>query len=191
MITLRVISMCKYLLVLMLLNPLTISYAQIPSYQLAQNGNVGFFIKKFAVKILEAEFQQVTSRVDFDPTHLAQSHIAFTMKVDSLRLSNHALQDMVLGPDVFNAQQYKNIIFESTDVQGKGENNYNVFGNLTIKGKTKPVMFATQIIPTAKVNHFILKAHTEIQSHNFAMKSKFGSLTEHINIFVDGELISN
>ncbi|SDC05471.1 YceI family protein [Acinetobacter boissieri] len=182
--------MYKYLLSLIVLCPLTTSYAQISSYQLAKNGHVGFYIKKFAIKILEAEFQQIDSRVDFDATHLAQSHIAFTMKVDSLKLSNDSLHDMVLGPDVFNAQQYKDIVFESTDIQNKGAYNYNVLGNLTIKGKTKPVVFETQIIPTAKENQFTFKAHTEIQSHNFAMKSKFGSLTEHVNIFVDGELIS-
>lgn len=181
--------MYKYFLCLLMLFSTVELHAQVPSYQFTKNGHVGFYIKKFAIKVLQAEFQQVDSRVDFDATHLAQSHISFVMKVESLKLSNDALHDMVLGPDVFNVQQYKDIIFESTDIQQVSEYHYNVLGNLTIKGKTKPVIFETDIIPTAKSNHFTFKANTQIESHNFAMKSKFGSLTDHVNIFVDGELI--
>ncbi|MBF7682698.1 YceI family protein [Acinetobacter sp. B5B] len=182
--------MYKSLLCLMTLCAITTNYAQAQSYQLAKNGSVGFYIKKFAIKVLQAEFEQVDSHIDFDATRLSQSHMSFVMKVDSLKLSNDALHDMVLGPDVFNVQQYKDIIFESTEIQNIGEHDYHVLGHLTIKGKTKPVVFDTQIIPTTQNNRFIFKANTQIQSHNFAMKSKFGSLTDQVNIFVDGELIA-
>lgn len=178
--------MNKYLLWMVLLCGVSLnSYAQ--TYQLAKDGHVGFYIKKFAISVLDAEFKEVNSNIQFDVEHLDRSHMHFVMKVDSLELSSHALHDMVLGPDVFNVAEYKEIIFDSTQIQSLGENKYNVFGNLTIKGKTKPVVFNTTMT-SGQVFH--LKASTQIQSHNFAMKSKFGSLTDQINIFVDGNLVT-
>jgi len=43
------------------------------------------------------------------------------------------------GADFFNANQFPQIVFQSTAVKPSGENNYDVVGNLTMHGVTKQV----------------------------------------------------
>lgn len=154
----------------------------------ADDGEVGFFIKKLGMKVIDADFQQVESNIRFDPNHLDQTQIHFVIQVDSIDLSNSTLHDMLLSEDLFDVAKYKEITFDSTQIQSLGSNKYNVFGNLTIKGKTRQVVFYTTIEPDSD-GTFDFKAAKQIQTKNFAMQSKFGSLTDHVDIFVDGSLV--
>ncbi|GAB3046646.1 hypothetical protein GCM10027155_10250 [Acinetobacter apis] len=165
------------------------SFARAETYHLSSDGDVGFYIKKLGLKVVEAEFEQVNSRLVFDEAHLDQTQINFVIQVPSMKTGNSSLQTMMLGEDLFNAQKFKEITFQSTQIQSLGHHQYNIFGNLTIKGKTRPVVFNTSIIPQKEGQNLDFEANTQIESRNFAMKSKFGALTDRVNIYVEGELI--
>jgi len=54
--------------------------------------------------------------------------------------TNNAQRDAHLRTsDFFEAEKYREMIFESTKVEKVDEENYHVYGNLTMKGVTKPV----------------------------------------------------
>ncbi|ESK40435.1 hypothetical protein P256_00887 [Acinetobacter nectaris CIP 110549] len=165
-----------------------INIANATDLKFADDGEVGFYIKKLGMKVIDADFQQVDSTIRFDPNHLEQTQIHFVIQVESIDLSNGTLHDILLGEDLFDVAKYKEITFDSTQIQSLGSSKYNVFGNLTIKGKTKQVVFYTTISPEND-GSFDFKAATQIQTKNFAMQSKFGSLTDHVDIFVDGALV--
>ncbi|WP_181446455.1 YceI family protein, partial [Klebsiella quasipneumoniae] len=45
-----------------------------------------------------------------------------------------------LGKEYFDVKTFPEATFQSTKVESKGDNKYDVEGNLTIKGITKPVV---------------------------------------------------
>lgn len=163
--------------------------AHAQNYHLSKDGEVGFYIKKLGLKVVDAQFEEVQSEFIFDEAHLDQTQVRFSIQVNSMQAGNHALQTMMLGEDLFNAEKFKEITFQSTKIESLGDHQYHIFGLLTIKGKTRPVIFTTLISPQKEGQALDFEAHTQIESHNFAMKSKFGALTDQVNIYVDGELI--
>lgn len=160
------------------------SYALQPM-KLSNQGQVGFFIKKFGITIVNAKFGQVDSLVKFDENQLDQTQIHFDMYVPSVQPTTSSLKDMLLGEKYFNANKYPHIVFTSTKIQALGHSKYNVFGNLTIKGKTRPIIFLSTLIKDKKTNLMFLKATTQVQMKNFEMRS----IADHVDIYVNGTLV--
>lgn len=78
--------------------------------------------------------------MQFDPQKPQQASTEFTMQVDSLQLSKPSLKNMIMGEDLFDASRYKTVNFKSTQFKPNGTNRYQVLGNLTLRGVTRPVV---------------------------------------------------
>ena len=63
-----------------------------------------------------------------------------TIKPDSVDTNNKGRDGHLKSPDFFNTKQYPSIEFVSTSV-APTEGGYQVTGNLTFHGETKPVTF--------------------------------------------------
>jgi polyisoprenoid-binding protein YceI len=61
------------------------------------------------------------------------------MDVNSIDTNQHQRDEHLKAGDFFNAQVYPEINFESTSFSKKGDDEYKLKGNLTMKGVTKPV----------------------------------------------------
>ncbi|HEY0579574.1 MAG TPA: YceI family protein [Candidatus Nitrosocosmicus sp.] len=71
---------------------------------------------------------------------------------------NEQLRLHLLSDDFFSAEHYPIAEFYITSALPDGEGNYNIEGNLTIKGITKPLMFDVSI----EINKDSLKANAKI-----------------------------
>ena len=49
------------------------------------------------------------------------------------------IQDTMTGPEVLDTQRYPEIVFRSTSVEAEGTGAWNVQGDLTLHGQTRPV----------------------------------------------------
>jgi len=56
-----------------------------------------------------------------------------------------AVQQKMLGPDVLDAAQYREIHFVSDSVEILGESRWRVHGQLTLHGQTKPMVLETTL----------------------------------------------
>lgn len=98
------------------------------------HSNVYFGVTHIFSKV-NGLFNDFSLEVNFDPENLEQSSFLFTIEVDSIN-TNIAKRDKHLtSPDFFDAGQFPEMIFQSTQISSAGENLYNVAGKLTIKGK--------------------------------------------------------
>ena len=71
----------------------------------------------------------------FDPD---AGTLMVTIDANSVYTANKKRDDHLKGPDFFNTKQFPTVTFKSKKVTKKGES-FMIFGDLTIKGKTKPV----------------------------------------------------
>ncbi|MEG3134303.1 YceI family protein [Rouxiella sp. T17] len=86
-----------------------------------------------------ADIPNTTGTVVFDKEKPEQSRVDVTLPVAQIDSHVPALTKEFLGADYFDVSKYPSAVFHSTKVTSKGDNKFDVEGNLTLKGITKPV----------------------------------------------------
>lgn len=86
-----------------------------------------------------ADIPNTTGTVIFDKENPQQSRVDVTLPVAQIDSHVPALTKEFLGADYFDVSKYPSAVFHSTKVTSKGDNKFDVEGNLTLKGITKPV----------------------------------------------------
>ena len=160
---------------------------QAQSWTLTPQSNVGFEIKSLGVTVVRAKFNRVQSSMQFNAKTPQHASTHFVMDVNSLSLSKPSLKNMILGEDLFYASKYKTANFKSTSFKDLGGGQYNIVGNLTLRGITKPVSFSTTLKPSAN-NANLLDVHSSavINRSDFGMKKAIGGVGEKVNIQLSG-----
>ena len=86
-------------------------------------------------KVKHMMFTNVKGNFDND---LKEANLQFEAKVNSIFTNNTDRDNHLKSADFFDAEQYPTLNFKSTKIEGDG-NEYQITGDLTIKGITKPV----------------------------------------------------
>jgi polyisoprenoid-binding protein YceI len=92
-------------------------------------------------------FNTIAGSFTLDEANPAGCQFEFTVKADSVDTGNGARDKHLKGPDFFNAVQFPEISFKSQSIKQSG-NGYEVTGDLTLHGVTKPTTI--RIVPTGK-----------------------------------------
>lgn len=100
---------------------------------------VGFSVRHAGISKVRGQFTEAEATLVVGDT-LAASSVKATVKIASFDSNNNDRDAHVKGPDFFNAEQFPNMTFTGTDVQGTPEN-FRLSGDLTIKATTRPVTF--------------------------------------------------
>ena len=161
---------------------------QAQSWTLTPQSNVGFEIKSLGVTVVRAKFNQVQSSMQFDAKAPQHASTHFVMDVNSLSLSKPSLKNMILGEDLFYASKCKSATFKSTSFKDLGDGQYNIVGNLTLRGTTKPVSFSTTLKPsTNNTNLLDVQSSAVINRSDFGMKKAIAGVGEKVNIQLSGQ----
>jgi len=164
------------------------THAQAEAWTLTPQSNVGFEIKSLGVTVVKAKFNRVQSSMQFDVKAPQHASTNFVMDVNSLSLSKPSLKNMILGEDLFYASKYKTATFKSTSFKDLGGGKYNIAGNLTLRGITKPVTFSTTLKPNANTANLLdVQSSAMINRSDFGMKKAIGGVGEKVNIQLSGQ----
>ena len=158
------------------------------NWTLTPQSNVGFEIKSVGLSVVKGKFNQVQSKMNFDSNASQKASTNFVLDVNSLSFSKPSLKKMIMGEDLFNAAQYKTVSFKSTNFTSLGQGKYNIAGNLTLRGVTKPVVFNTTLKPNASNPKILdVQSSTIINRTDFGMKKAIGGAGEKVNIQLSGQ----
>src|SRR6201987_1604390 len=97
------------------------------------------------VSVVTGKFTDFSGTVTFDPAHWEQSHAEATISVKSIDTGIAARDHHLLAADFFDAEKYPNMSFRSTSVRLIGERVADVQGDLTMHGKTLPVVLRVEL----------------------------------------------
>jgi polyisoprenoid-binding protein YceI len=102
-----------------------------------------FNISHIGISWTHGRFDDVTGNFTIDPGDPAKTSFALTIKADSIDTNNKKRDEHLRGPDFFNVKQFPTITFKSTEVKpaAGAEGGYQVTGDLTMHGVTKPISF--------------------------------------------------
>ncbi|MEO6230740.1 MAG: YceI family protein [Ferruginibacter sp.] len=109
---------------------------------------VHFTIKNFAIKT-GGDFKGLTGAIKFDPAKLTTSNFAVSVVTSTIDTDSEMRDDHLKEDDYFDVVKYPLINFKSIRITTSGvKGRFYMFGNLTIKGITKPVEFGFSATPS-------------------------------------------
>ena len=96
-------------------------------------------------------FNDVNGTITFTPDKT--QHFSFDVNIDleSVDSGNDKLDQHLKSPDFFNAKEFGKMTFKSTEVERLGQTVWDVAGNLTMNGVTKPVVAVVRFTGTGEV----------------------------------------
>lgn len=96
-------------------------------------------------------FNDVQGTVTYTPDK--DQHFSFNVNIDleSVDSGNDKLDAHLKSPDFFNAKEFGKMTFKSTEVERLGQYIWDVAGDLTMNGVTKPVVAVVRFTGTGEV----------------------------------------
>ena len=101
-----------------------------------------FKVKHMMISNVKGSFGGLKGTLLLDESNPSQSKVNATIDVATLATGDEQRDAHLKSADFFDAAQFPHMNFESTAVKKTGEGEYQVSGNLTMHGVTKPVTFA-------------------------------------------------
>lgn len=111
------------------------------------HSSVGFSLRHIVSKF-SASFTQVDGTVTFDEAAPEKSSVEATVAIGSVNTANEKREGHLKSPDFFDAANFPTASFKSTSWKKTGENTFDVAGDLTIRGTTKPVVLQVTLLGT-------------------------------------------
>ena len=113
------------------------------------HSGVTFKISHLGLSHIFGRFNDFTGDFTLDSGDAAKSSFKLNIKSQSIDTNNAGRDNHLRSPDFFNVKQFPAITFASTAVKPI-EGGYEVTGDLTLHGETKPVTFALKGGKTAE-----------------------------------------
>ena len=105
------------------------------------HSDASFQIRHF-VSNVRGRFTDFTGTIVADPAKPEAATVEFTIKAASIDTAQPGRDKHLRSADFFDAEKFPEITFKSTKVTATGKNKYDVAGNLTMHGVTKPITLA-------------------------------------------------
>jgi polyisoprenoid-binding protein YceI len=107
-----------------------------------------FQVRHLITKV-RGRFADFAGTITFNEAQPAQSSVSFTIQAASIDTSTPDRDAHLRSDDFFAVETYPTITFESTGITAAGGNDYQVAGNLTMRGVTKAITIPVTLLGTA------------------------------------------
>lgn len=95
-------------------------------------------------------FNEMSGTLRHNAENPAKSSSEFEVPAASIDTANEDRDKHLRGPEFSNATEFPQITFKSTKVAEKSDEAYEVTGDFTVRGVTKPVTFEFEVGSTGK-----------------------------------------
>ena len=140
-------------------------------------------------------FNSFDTELALDSSNPENSTVEVTINASSIDSRVAEFNEHLNGSDFFNTAEYPTITFKSTKVEASGENTFNVTGNLTILGTTKPVTLAATINkaanhPMRNVPTVGLSASATLMRSDWGLGAYVPAVSDEVELSIEVELLS-
>lgn len=103
------------------------------------HSEIGFKVRHMMVSNVRGEFQSFDIKMSTEDHDMSTAEIDFTADVHSVNTKVEQRDNHLKSADFFDAENHPKMTFKSTKVTKVAEGEFEVEGNLTIRGITNPV----------------------------------------------------
>lgn len=141
---------------------------------------VHFVIKNFGIKT-GGDFSGLKGAIKFDPNNYSAASFDVTVDAATIDTDNSSRDGHLKKEEYFNVDTYKTLRFKSTKVvKSTIEGRFYIYGNLTIKGVTKPVEFGFGATP--KNGGYVFEGNFEINRRDFGVGGSSISMADNLTV---------
>ncbi len=103
------------------------------------HSELGFKIRHLMISNVSGTFKNFTIEVKTENDDFSKASINASIEVNSINTNNETRDEHLRNSDFFETEKYPELIFNSTRIEKDDDQTYFLYGDLTIKGITKPV----------------------------------------------------
>ncbi len=111
---------------------------------------VGFNVRHFFSRT-PGRFREFNGTIQLDEKNLAASSVEVTLQTASVDTENERRDNDLRSANFFHADSFPTITFKSTKVVPGPEKSFLVYGDLTMRGVTKPVTLEATLLGVGEV----------------------------------------
>lgn len=108
----------------------------------ASHSSIEFSVKHMMIAKVKGSFHAFEAEVEADPYDLTTASIRFDVDLNSIDTRNGDRDAHLRSADFFDIANNPKMTFVSTGIAKTGDGEYEVTGNLTLHGVTKPETFS-------------------------------------------------
>jgi polyisoprenoid-binding protein YceI len=162
--------------------------------------HISFSVRHMMVTTVRGQFKKYRGTVLLDRDDFTKSFFEGEIDVASIDTGNAQRDDHLRTSDFFDAPNHPTITFKSNRIEPRGDGEYVVHGDLTIRGVTKPVALDVEYLGTSKnpwgktVAGVSVRGSVERKdfgvSYNAVLEAGGVAVGEKVKIEIDAELVA-
>jgi polyisoprenoid-binding protein YceI len=103
---------------------------------------IGFAVRNMMIETVNGAFQVFDGTLRWDGNDMAQAAVEVRIATQSITTHNQKRDDHLRSNDFFAVEQWPTITFTSTRVEPTGPDRWDLYGELTIRDHTRPIVLA-------------------------------------------------
>ena len=128
----------------------TATATALKTYQIDRGHSEATFQVRHLITKVRGRFAEFDGAITFAPDTPAGSSVVFTIQTKSIDTSQAQRDEHLRSGDFFDVEKFPLLTFTSTSVVARGENQYDVVGDLTIRDVSKTVTLPVTYLGGAK-----------------------------------------
>lgn len=116
----------------------------------ASHTSITFAARHMMLSKVRGEFQDFSVDFNLDAEHPENATVEARIQAASVFTKDGQRDAHLKSPDFFNAEAYPELVFKSTKVERTSDKTAKLYGDLTIRDVTKPVVLDVTYLGTSK-----------------------------------------
>lgn len=108
------------------------------------HSELGFKVKHMMITNVSGSFGSFTANVETEDDDFSTASIEFAADIASINTGNEQRDGHLKSADFFDAENHPQIKFVSKNINKIKDNEYEINGDLTVRGVSKPVTFKAE-----------------------------------------------
>ncbi|MET3698509.1 polyisoprenoid-binding protein YceI [Bacillus oleivorans] len=108
------------------------------------HSGIDFAVKHMMFATVKGSFNSFEANIEADPAELTTATIEFSVDLASVDTRNEDRDNHLRSGDFFDVENHPKMTFKATNIVKTGEGEYDVTGDLTIRGVTHPETFSVE-----------------------------------------------
>jgi polyisoprenoid-binding protein YceI len=134
------------------------------------HSRVSFSVRVMSISTTRGRFKALRGQLHIDGQNLANSWVAAAVDTASIDTHNKLRDAHLRSAAFFSVKRYPTITFTSTNVEHLGGQDYQVTGNLTLHGVTRPITFDV----TYRGENSMMGMRTSLRASTTINRNDFG-----------------
>lgn len=156
------------------------------------HSRVTFYVNHFGFSNSVGEFKVADSTLDFDADDWSTSKVGVAIPVGSLELGDAKWNTHILSADFLESARFPEITFASRRVEKIDATHGKLYGDLTIKGVTRPVVLDLRVNkvgehPMRKTPAAGFTATTTVRRSDFGVAAYVPAVADEVEVRIEIE----